>query len=261
MYPQSLSDLFSLENRVALVTGASGDLGRAMAHGLAVAGAHVAVVGRSERKLTQTQQQIQELGREAEIFSADLSSQEALRPLVRAVLERFGRIDILLNCAGTNYRQPFLEFDEAAYDEIMATNMRSVYFLSQLVAKQMIAQGGGKIIHIGSLTSAIGLSHVSAYGMTKGALVQLTKTMAVELAEHNIYVNCICPGFFATELTVPLWGDSHRKEWMLDRLPIKRPGKSEDLIGLAVYLASDASNYTTGQSIYVDGGFLAGSQW
>ncbi len=261
MYPGSLFELFSLEGRVALVTGASGDIGRSLSYGLALAGAEVALIGRSEIRLTQVKQEIAEIGQVAEYFTSDLSQPEALSPVVAEVLDRFGRIDILVNCVGKNTRQPFLEVEPEGYEQIVATNMRGVYFLSQLVAKQMISQGGGKIIHIGSLTAAVGLSHVSAYGMTKGAIVQLTKTMAVELAEHNICVNCICPGFFATELTVPLWDDPGRNRWMLERLPSKRPGKPEDLMGIIIYLASEASNYMTGQSVYIDGGFLAGSQW
>ncbi len=257
----SLPELFTLQNRVALVTGASGGIGRALAHGLAMAGASVALNGRSAAKLAALQQEIRDQEGDAQIFPADLSTLEAIPPLVEAVIDRFGRIDILVNGAAINQRQPILEVMPDVYDQIMATNLRSVYFLSQAVWPQMVAQGGGKIINIGSLTATIGLASVSVYGMTKSALAQLTKTMAVEWAQHNIQVNCLCPGFIATELTVPLWEDPNKRQWILDRLPIKRPGQPADLVGMAIYLASSASNYMTGQSIYVDGGFLAGSQW
>ncbi len=261
MNTTSLLELFSLQNRVALVTGASGGIGRALAQGLAMAGAAVALHGRSTTKLEAVQQEIRDQEGEAEIFPADLSSLEAISPLVEAAIHRFGRIDILVNGAAINQRQPISEVTPDVYEQIMATNLRSVYFLSQAIQPRMVAQGGGKIINIGSLTSTIGLASVSVYGMTKSALAQLTKTMAVEWAEHNIQVNCLCPGFIATELTVPLWEDPNRRRWIFDRLPIKRPGQPADLVGMAIYLASSASDYTTGQSIYVDGGFLAGSQW
>jgi NAD(P)-dependent dehydrogenase (short-subunit alcohol dehydrogenase family) len=143
----------------------------------------------------------------------------------------------------------------------MDTNLRSVFFLTQAVAPVMARAGGGKVIHIGSLTSSVGLADVSVYGMSKSALAQLTKTMAVEWAAQNIQVNCLCPGFIATELTEPLWSDPARRRWMLDRIPARRPGQPGDLVGLAILLASAASDYLTGQAIYVDGGFLAGSQW
>ncbi len=254
-------ELFSLRGRVALVTGASGDIGRALAWGFAWAGAAVALNGRTQGRLEALQQEIQGQGGEAAVFLADLSDLAAISALVTAVVERFGRIDILVNCAGTNRRQPIMDVTPEVYDQIMATNLRSAYFLSQAIVPHMMRQGGGKIINIGSLTSTIGLGDVSVYGMTKGALAQLTKTMAVEWAEYNVQVNCLCPGFIATELTAPIWADPERRRWILDRLPIKRPGRPADLVGMAIYLASSASDYMTGQSIYIDGGFLAGSPW
>jgi NAD(P)-dependent dehydrogenase (short-subunit alcohol dehydrogenase family) len=261
MYPTSLDELFSLTGRVALVTGASGDLGRAMAHALGLAGASLALTGRSEERLQALQQELPVDQHHAACFPADLCDLEAIPRLVDTVMARFGQIDILVNCAGINLRQPFLEVRPETYNQIMDTNLRAMYFLCQSVARQMIVQGGGKIINVGSLTSAIGLADVSVYGMTKGATAQLTKALAVELAEHNICVNCICPGFMVTQLTVPLWDNPRRRSWMLDRLPLKKPGQPGDLLGITVYLASSASDYMTGQTIYLDGGFLAGSQW
>ncbi len=257
----SLQDLFSLHGEVALVTGAGGGIGQALAQGLAVAGAAVALNGRSEDKLRAVQQAIHDRGGTAEVFPIDLSTLEGVSALDAAIIERFGRVDILVNCAAINRRQPIVEVTPEVYDQIMATNLRSVYFLSQAIARHMIAQGGGKIIHIGSLNAAVGLATVSVYGLTKGAMAQMTKTMAVEWAEHNIQVNCLCPGFIATELTVPLWEDRQRRRWILERVPLKRPGLPEDLVGMAIFLASHASDFMTGQSVYIDGGFTAGSQW
>ncbi len=256
-----LAELFGLNGRVALVTGASGGIGGELARGLAQAGACVALNGRSAAKLAQLQHDIEADGGEAQAFVADVSDVDAIPALVDGVLARWGRIDVLVNCAGTNQRMPIAEVTPAVYDEIMATNLRGLYFLTQCVARAMIGNGGGKIINIGSLTTAVGLQHVSVYGMTKSALAQLTKTMAVEWAAHNIQVNCLCPGFVATELTTPLWDDAQRRYWMLDRLPIKRAGQPADLLGMTLLLAGHASDYMTGQTVYVDGGFTAGSQW
>jgi NAD(P)-dependent dehydrogenase (short-subunit alcohol dehydrogenase family) len=261
MNAAALLDLFSLDGRVALVTGASGGIGRELASGLAAAGAWVALNGRSHARLAMVEQEIQAQDGVAASFPADISDLSAIPALIEAITARFGRIDVLVNCAGTNQRMPVAEVTPEVYDQIMATNLRSVYFLSQAVSAGMIAQNGGKIINIGSLTAQIGLADVSVYGMTKSALSQLTKTMAIELAAHNIQVNCLCPGFIATELTAPLWDDPQRRQWMLDRLPIKRPGLPADLLGMTILLASRASDYLTGQTMYVDGGFLAGSQW
>jgi NAD(P)-dependent dehydrogenase (short-subunit alcohol dehydrogenase family) len=256
-----LEELFSLHNRVALVTGASGNIGAVLAKGLACAGATMALHGRSVTKLSELKREIEEIGGTSDHFVADLSLLENIPVLVEEVIARFGRIDILVNCAGMNQREPIVEVTPEVYEQIMATNLRCVYFLSQAVLAQMIAQGGGKVINIGSLTSSVGLANVSVYGMTKSAVAHLTKSMAIEWAQHNIQVNCLCPGFIATDLTMPLWEDPQKRRWILDRLPIQRPGTPEDLVGMAIYLASNASSYMTGQTVYVDGGFLAGSEW
>ncbi len=256
-----LGQLFSLVGRTALVTGSSGGIGAAIAKGLAGAGATVALNGRNEARLMDVQREIEAAGGSADVFPADVGDLDAVRDLARAATERLGQVDILVNCAGMNKRMPIAEMTPDIYDSIMATNLRGLYFLTQALVPRMAERGGGKIINIGSLTSTIGLQDVSVYGMTKSALAELTKTMAIEWAEHNIQVNCICPGFIRTELTEPVWNDSKRSTWILNRLPNKRPGAPEDMVGIAIYLASPASDYTTGQSIYIDGGFTAGSQW
>lgn len=261
MNTEALAQLFSLKERVALVTGASGGIGRALAEGIAMAGAKVALNGRAMDRLQAVKQAILDNGGEAEIFAADLSELDAIQPLVDAVAQKYGPIDILVNCAGTNRRLPTFEVTPEIYDKIMATNLRSTYFLTKLVGQSMAERNGGKIINIGSITSSIGLMNVGVYGMTKSALAQLTKTMAIEFAQYNIQINCLCPGFIKTDLTAPLFADPQKNAWIIDRIPLKHPGTPADLVGLTIFMASHASDYMTGQSVYVDGGMLAGSQW
>jgi NAD(P)-dependent dehydrogenase (short-subunit alcohol dehydrogenase family) len=256
-----LDDLFSLDGRVALVTGASSGIGRELATGLALAGATVALSGRSAERLEETKQQIVEAGGKAEFFPAEAGDFDAIKPLIEAVAAQFGRLDIILPAAGMNQRQPVQEVERATYDRLMDVNLRAPYFLAQAALPHLIAAGGGKVIHIGSLTTSWGIGNLSVYGMTKSAIGQLTRASAVEWAAHNIQVNAICPGWIETPLTKPLWADPQRREWILDRVPAGRPGKPGDLVGMAVYLASRASDFTTGQTFYVDGGFTAGGQW
>jgi gluconate 5-dehydrogenase len=261
MATDMIRELFSLEGRVALVTGASSGIGRELAQGLAASGAKVALSGRSEERLNATKKTITDQGGEAEAFAAELGELEAVQPLVDAVAGHFGQIDILLNCAGMNQREPIAQVKPETYERIMNVNLRSAFFLSQAVQPHLIARGGGKVIHIGSLTTGYGIGNIAVYGLSKSAIGQLTRAMAVEWAEQNIQVNAICPGWIETELTKPLWADEHRRGWILGRVPVKRPGKPRDLVGMAIYLASPASDFTTGQCFYIDGGFMAGGQW
>ncbi len=256
-----LEKLFGLEGKVALVTGASGGIGRALAHGLAMAGATVALNGRSEEKLAAARQAIEADGGRAAVFPADLVDLGAIAALVERVSDRLGPIDVLVNGAGINKREPIQEVTPATYAAITDLNLRAVYFLSQAVARAMAERGGGKIIQIGSLNAAYGLGTISVYGLTKAAIVQLTKVQAVEWARQNVQVNCLCPGFIETELTAPLWAAETTRRWLLERVPAKRAGQPGDLVGMTLYLASRASDFTTGQAFYVDGGFLAGGQW
>ncbi|MFC1465661.1 MAG: SDR family NAD(P)-dependent oxidoreductase [Candidatus Brachytrichaceae bacterium NZ_4S206] len=255
-------ELFSLTDKVALITGGSGDIGMAIATAYAQAGAHIALNGKHADKLEARRAAFAGLPVRVEIFPADVSEVAAARKLAHDVVTAFGRVDILVNCAGINYRKPILEFTEAEYEDIMAVHVRGAFFLSQAIAPFMIAQGGGKIIHIGSATIRTGLADVSVYGIAKAGLDALTRSMAVEWAEHNIQVNCLAPGFLMTELTREgLWGHERRSKWLLDRIPMRRPGLPEEMAGVALLLASRASSYLTGQTIYVDGGFFAGSKW
>ncbi|HEX5415170.1 MAG TPA: glucose 1-dehydrogenase [Chloroflexota bacterium] len=256
-----LQGLFGLDGKVALVTGASGGIGSGLARGLALAGATVALNGRSPERLAEARDTILAQGGHAEVFPADLGDLAAVSRLVDSVVDRYGGLDILVNCAGVNKREPIVEVTPETFERITNLNLRAAYFLSQAALPKLVERGGGKIVHIGSLNAAFGLGTISVYGLTKGAMAQMTKVQAVEWARHNVQVNCLCPGFIETELTAPLWADEAKRRWLLDRVPANRPGLPADLVGMCLYLASTASAFTTGQAIYVDGGFTAGGQW
>jgi len=232
-------DKFSLKGTVALVTGASRGLGQGMALALAQAGADLVLVARTKASLDETAAKAATLG-------------------VRALAVRqFGRLDTLLNAAGTQVRKPLAEITEQDYDYLMSVNQKAVYFLSQAAANEMIRNGRGKIINIASLTSFIGIPNISIYGTSKGAVASMTRQFAVELAKHNIQVNAISPGYFITELTAALFADPERAKWVLSKIPMGRTGSPEDLAGAVVFLASAASDYITGQIVSVDGGWLS----
>ncbi|MEZ4860812.1 MAG: glucose 1-dehydrogenase [Caldilineaceae bacterium] len=256
-----LAQLFSLTGKTALITGATGGIGEALAMGFAQAGAMVGVTGRSEGKVTAVCRAIADAGGVATPFSTDLTTVEACRQLVTAAHTQWGRLDILVNCAGMNRRKPVAEVTEDDWETIMAVNLRSVYFLCQAVHPLMQAQGGGKIINIGSLNTTYGLDGVSIYGATKAGMAQLTRVMAVEWSADNIQVNLLSPGFVRTPLTEPLWQHEQRSRWLHARIPMRRPAQPEELVGAALLLASPASSYMTGAAITVDGGFLAGGSW
>ena len=261
MLSAGLESLFSLSGRVALITGASGGIGSEIASALAAAGATMALTGRSAEKLEEIGTAIRNAGGTATIFPGDIGDGTFRQQLVNDVAEANGRIDILVNCAGINRREPIAEVGQETFDRLVDVNVRAPYFLTQAVLPKMIAAGGGKVINIGSLTTSWGVGKLSVYGITKSAIGQLTRVMAVEWAKHNIQVNCLCPGWIKTELTKPLWSDPEKSRWLLDRIPTARFGNPQDLVGLAIYLAAPAGNYTTGQVIYVDGGFMAGGEW
>ena len=253
--------MFSLEGRVAIVTGAGRGIGRGIAEGLASQGAKIVCASRTRSQLDEVVEAIQNAGGEAIACEMDMKDLDSVRGAVDTSLEAYGQIDILVNNAGMNIREPFEDVTEDHYDEIMAVNLKGLYFLTQAVAKHMISRKQGKIIHIGSLTTGWSLSQISVYTATKGAVGQLAKSQALELGPHNIQVNAICPGFVLTPLTEKVWADPKMQEWGTSRVPMKRLATPEDMAGTAAFLASPASDYVTGQSIYVDGGFMAGEAW
>ena len=253
--------LFSLEGKTALVTGAAGGIGRVFAVALAEAGATVGLHDLALDLLDEPLRLVEEVGGQAVTLAADLNGVEACRQLIADAHAALGRLDILVNCAAMNRRKPIEEVTQDDFDTIVAVNLRSVYFLSQAAHPIMRAQGDGKIINIGSANIFYGLDTVSVYGLTKGAVAQATKVMAVEWADDNIQVNCLAPGFMLTPLTTTLWQDERKARWMRNRIRARRPGRPDELVGVLLLLASDASSYITGQTISVDGGFFAGGSW
>ena len=252
--PSSILDLFRLDGRVALITGAASGLGASIATALAQAGAQVAVHG-NRRAATDTAAAI---GTSAAAFQADLGDTGGAEKLFAEVKQRFGRVDILVNNAGTIHRDAAEEFKLEDWQRVLQVNLTSVFQLSQLVGRDMLARNsGGKIINIASLLSFQGGIRVPAYSASKGGVAQLTKALANEWAVHNIQVNAIAPGYFATTNTEALQADPVRNRQILERIPAGRWGKPEDLAGAAVYLASAVSNYVTGTVLTVDGGWMS----
>lgn len=249
-------DKFKLDGKIALVTGASRGLGQAIAIGLAEAGADLALVDVLE--MDETRQEIEKLGRKAITINADLSSIKSVDPIVKTAVNEFGKIDILVNNAGIIRRAPLTEFTEKDWDDVININQKTLFFLTQAVAKVMIERGdGGKVINIASMLSFQGGILVPSYTASKSAVMGLTRLMANELAAHNINVNAIAPGYMATDNTAPLRADEKRNKAILERIPAGRWGKPEDLKGIVVFLASEASSYMQGYTIAVDGGWLA----
>jgi 2-deoxy-D-gluconate 3-dehydrogenase len=252
----SILDRFNLHDRVALVTGASTGLGAAIAIALAEAGAQVACHGNS-RSPEATCERIKRAGGVAHAITGDLSQPETAKLLIQQTLERFDRLDILINNAGTIRRAPATEYSEDDWTTVIEVNLSSVFRLSQLAGKHMIDSArGGKIVNIASLLSFQGGITVPAYAASKGGVAQLTKALANEWAKHGINVNAIAPGYMRTTNTAALQADEVRNRQILERIPAGRWGEPEDVAGAAVFLSSPASDYVNGHVLVVDGGWL-----
>jgi len=257
----NLEKYFSLQDRVALVLGASRGIGQAIAEAMGEAGAHVVLAARSADKLEAVASGIRTRGDRASTVSIDVSKIDSIRSGIEQILQDHGRIDILVNVAGTNIRKRAEEYTEKEYDHLVNTNLRGIFQATQFVGAAMKKQQNGKIINIGSLTTTIAFPYLSVYAITKGGLGQLSKVLAVEWAPHNIQVNVIAPGFIITDLNRQMWQKQEMLDWLASTQPNPRPGTPEDIAGLAVFLASPAADYITGQVIHVDGGKTAGSRW
>jgi 2-deoxy-D-gluconate 3-dehydrogenase len=258
-----MGSLFDLTGRVALVTGGSRGIGRAIALGLAQHGAKVAVAARTKETLDAV---VQEIGPDRGFaIVGDVSSIDDNRRMVDETVQRFGGLDVYVPVAGVNRRKPIVDVEPEDYDFIVDTNLKGLYFGVQAAVKAMLPREGkpnGKIITIGSLTTLQGVTvGLSVYAATKGGVGEMTKTISIELMPQGIQANCIAPGWILTDLNRGMIGVEPRKSWVLSRTPAGRFGAPADLAGTAVFLASSASDFVTGQVIAVDGGWLAGSDW
>ena len=248
-----VEQLFGLEGRVALVTGSSGGIGRALAGGLAKAGAHVVVNGRDQARAEEAAAAIRAAGGKATAMACDVTDSAAVRALVERIEGEIGAIDILINNAGMTIRNMIEDFREEDWRRIMSLNLDSVFFVGQAVARKMLPRKRGRIINICSVMSELARPGTAPYAATKGAIKMLTKAMATEWARHGVAVNGIGPGYFKTELTSALVQDKAFTSWLEARTPIGRWGDVDELVGAAIFLASDAASYVNGHVLYVDG--------
>lgn len=253
-----VAKLFSLAGKVALVTGANSGIGKSIARAYAAAGAAVVLVARRARELAEAQAEINASGGRAAALPCDLADRQALYACAERAPEFFGAPDIVVNAAGVNIRRAMLEVTDADWDATMRINLDASFFLPQRLAPAMIAKGWGRIVNIGSMQSVRAFGNSGAYGASKGAILQLTRAQAEAWSKHGVNANAIAPGFFATPLTAPVQSDPVRWKQMAERTLIGRTGELADLAGAAIFLASRASDYITGQTIFVDGGMSAG---
>jgi NAD(P)-dependent dehydrogenase (short-subunit alcohol dehydrogenase family) len=251
------TQLLNLEGKTAVVTGGTSGIGRALSLGLADAGADVIATARRQQEVDLTADAVEARGRKTLRLVSDVCNRESLETLLTAVLERFGKVDILINCAGKIKRTPTISLPEEEWTDILNTNLTGTLRACQIFGKHMLERGYGRIINIASLNSFVALSEVAAYAASKAGVASLTRSLAVEWSKNGITVNAIAPGVFRTDLNAALLDSSPRGHELLMRTPMGRFGKTEELVGAAVYLASDSASFVTGQTLVVDGGFLA----
>jgi gluconate 5-dehydrogenase len=247
-----MNELFSVEGKVVLVSGGSRGIGLSIAEAFHKAGAKVVITSRQEQALKAT-------GLDYRV--CDISDAQQIKRCVDDVVGKYGRLDVLFNVAGINFRHAAETFPEEKLDEILAINVRGNFLMARDCGSAMVQQGSGKIINVASLHTHVSLNGVSAYGASKGAIGSMTRALAVEWARYSIQVNAIAPGIILTELNAKLWENPVMLNWVKERTPAGRLGERKDLIGAAIFLASAASDFVTGQVLYVDGGLTAGQTW
>jgi gluconate 5-dehydrogenase len=253
--------LFSVANQVVLVSGASRGIGRAIAEGFAQRGAQVIITGREQAPLEKTAAEISQVDKKVRAVVCDVADARAIDKMVGVVMAEFGRVDTLLNVAGVNRRMLAEKLTEADYDFIVDINLKGPFLLSQAVGKHMLARGKGNQINIVSLNNDRPLKGVMPYAVSKAGLSHMTRALALEWGPRGIRVNAIAPGFVLTDLTRKLWSQPAMQKWGETNTPLVRLGQPQDMIGAAIFLASEASAWMTGQTLFVDGGFSAGLNW
>ncbi len=254
-----MNNPFDLTGKTAIVTGTSRGLGQYFGRALARAGADLVITSRSLDTLAGFQKEVEALGRRAVPLELDVRDQSSIERMVEAAHQAYGRIDILVNNAGCNVRKPALEVTWDDWNLVLDTNLRGTFFVAQAVARRMIPRRYGRIINIGSVTCVFGYAGLGPYTASRGGVKQLTMSLADDWGPHGITVNCLAPGWFKTKQNEVLYQNQEWVEYLCDRIPLKRPGKPTDLEGVVVFLASDASEYITGQTLLIDGGISTGA--
>jgi NAD(P)-dependent dehydrogenase (short-subunit alcohol dehydrogenase family) len=251
------TEWFSLTGKVAVVTGGTSGIGRALSLGLADAGADVSATARRLQQVDSTAAEVEKRGRKSLRMASDVGDRASLEKLRDAVLDKFGKVDILVNCAGIIKRTPTLDLPEEEWTNIINTNLTGTLRACQVFGRTMLERGYGRIINIASLNSFVALSEVAAYAASKAGVASLTRSLAVEWSKKGVTVNAVAPGVFRTDLNAQLLDSTPRGQELLMRTPMGRFGKTEELVGAVVYLASDSASFVTGQILVVDGGFLS----
>ncbi len=247
----------SLEGKTAVVIGGTSGIGRALSLGLADAGADVVATARRQENVDSTASEIEQRGRRTLRICSDLADRASLDNLLAASLQAFGKVDILINCAGRIKRAPTLTFPEDEWQAILDTNLTGTLRACQVFGRHMLERGYGRIVNIASLNSFVALSEVAAYAASKAGIVSLTRSLAVEWSKNGVLVNAIAPGVFRTALNADLLDNTPRGQELLMRTPMGRFGRTEEVVGAAIFLSSDAASFVTGQTLVVDGGFLS----
>lgn len=250
---------FRLDGQVAIVTGTSRGLGQYFAMALARAGADLVLTSRNRDTLKEFEDQIHALGRRVLSLELDVRNEDSIRNMVKQAEEAFGQIHILVNNAGCNVRKPALDVSWDDWNLVLDTNLRGSFFVAQAVARTMIAHGYGRIINLGSVTSVFGYAGLAPYGASRGGIRQLTMSLADDWGQYGVTVNCLAPGWFRTAQNQVMYEDPEWVEYLIERIPLKRPGQPQDLDGAIVFLASEESRYITGQTLLVDGGISTGA--
>lgn len=253
--------LFSVAEQIVVVAGGSRGIGRAIAQGFVQRGAKVIILGRERESLDRTAKEIGGPDKSMHVAVCDMGQSQQIKTVAAALLEQFGHIDTLVNVAGVNRRKPAIDVTEDDYDFVMDINLKGAYLLSQSIGRNMIERRRGCQINIASLNADRPLSWVLPYAASKAAMVQMTRSLAMEWGPHGVRVNALAPGFVLTDLTRKLWSNEQMKEWGMTNTPLRRLGQPADMVGTAIFLASAASAFMTGQVLYVDGGFTSGWAW
>ena len=254
-----MENLFDLSGKVAIVTGTSRGLGQYFGRALAGAGADLVITSRDVSRLTPFKEEIEALGRRALPVKLDVLNETDIANIVRAAIDEYGKIDILINNAGLNIRHPAVEFTWKEWDTVLNTNLKGSFFVAQAVGKEMMKRKYGRIVNIGSCTCVFGMEGIGPYCASRGGVLQMTRSLAAEWGRHGVTVNVLAPGWFKTAQNKVLYDNIKWVEYITDRIPLGRPGQPNDLDGTVIFLASDASAYVTGQIILVDGGFTTGA--